>query len=200
MYKISILSVTFPNNKNKQDIYCKLTEGDQIYQTKVDMDTITIAKWDQNFNVKQTQSEIIFSIHLWKGENKDQLITETKVKWEQLLSMLNTTQSLKFNLCEMSLIIEEVTITSNEAQIKQFQKYLGDTGLEQSFKLIFAEILSKKIDRSEVFTYTALRLRQIGEDLKMFINNNHKMSQLLNNISEVQQDDEPDQFLESQDQ
>lgn len=53
--------------------------------------------------------------------------------------------------------------------MKQFQKYLHDTGLEQAFKLIFAEILSKKVDRTEVFTYAVMRLRQIGEDLKMYL-------------------------------
>ena len=35
-----------------------------------------------------------------------------------------------------------------------------------AFQVIFAEILDKKIDESKLFAYTAMRLRQIGEDLE----------------------------------
>lgn len=46
-----------------------------------------------------------------------------------------------------------------------FKKYLDQTGIAMAFQVIFAEILDKKIDESKLFGYTAMRLRQIGEDL-----------------------------------
>ena len=47
-----------------------------------------------------------------------------------------------------------------------FKKYLEQTGIAMAFQVIFAEILDKKVDEQKVFTYTASRLRQIGEDLE----------------------------------
>lgn len=35
-----------------------------------------------------------------------------------------------------------------------------------AFQVIFAEILDKKLEENKVFSYTAMRLRQIGEDLE----------------------------------
>ena len=35
-----------------------------------------------------------------------------------------------------------------------------------AFQVVFAEILDKKVDQQKVFSYTSMRLRQIGEDLK----------------------------------
>lgn len=46
-----------------------------------------------------------------------------------------------------------------------FKKYLESTGIAMAFQVIFAEILDKKIEAAKVFQYTAMRLRQIGEDL-----------------------------------
>lgn len=47
-----------------------------------------------------------------------------------------------------------------------FKKYLDQTGIAMAFQVIFAEILDKKIDETKLFSYTAMRLRQIGEDLE----------------------------------
>ena len=47
-----------------------------------------------------------------------------------------------------------------------FKKYLDQTGIAMAFQVIFAEILDKKIEESKLFSYTAMRLRQIGEDLE----------------------------------
>lgn len=51
-------------------------------------------------------------------------------------------------------------------QAEMFKKYLDQTGIAMAFQVIFAEILDKKIDESKLFAYTAMRLRQIGEDLE----------------------------------
>ena len=47
-----------------------------------------------------------------------------------------------------------------------FKKYLDQTGIAMAFQVIFAEILDKKIEEQKLFGYTAMRLRQIGEDLE----------------------------------
>jgi hypothetical protein len=46
-----------------------------------------------------------------------------------------------------------------------FKKYLDQTGIAMAFQVIFAEILDKKIAENKLFEFTAMRLRQIGEDL-----------------------------------
>ncbi|EAR88186.2 hypothetical protein TTHERM_00016520 (macronuclear) [Tetrahymena thermophila SB210] len=50
-------------------------------------------------------------------------------------------------------------------QAEMFKKYLDNTGISMAFQIIYAEILSKKINAENVFGYTAMRLRQIGNDL-----------------------------------
>ena len=47
-----------------------------------------------------------------------------------------------------------------------FKKYLDQTGIAMAFQVIFAEILDKKVEEKKLFSYTAMRLRQIGEDLE----------------------------------
>ncbi len=51
-------------------------------------------------------------------------------------------------------------------QAEMFKKYLEQTGIAMAFQVIFAEILDKKVEEQKVFSYTASRLRQIGEDLE----------------------------------
>lgn len=56
--------------------------------------------------------------------------------------------------------------TKRKKQAEKFKKYLEQTGIAMAFQVVFAEILDKKIEESKVFSYTAMRLRQIGEDLE----------------------------------
>ena len=46
-----------------------------------------------------------------------------------------------------------------------FEKYLEDSGLSIAFQIIMAEVISKKIPEDQIFQYTALRLRQIGQEM-----------------------------------
>ena len=57
-------------------------------------------------------------------------------------------------------------MAKKKKQAEMFKKYLEQTGIAMAFQVIFAEILDKKVDEQKVFTYTASRLRQIGEDLE----------------------------------
>jgi hypothetical protein len=50
-------------------------------------------------------------------------------------------------------------------QLQLFEKYLEDSGISTAFQIIYTEILMKKIDSENVFTYTAMRLRQIGKEI-----------------------------------
>lgn len=56
-------------------------------------------------------------------------------------------------------------VTKKKKQAEMFKKYLEQTGIAMAFQVVFAQILDKKIEEAKVFSYTAMRLRQIGEDL-----------------------------------
>ena len=47
-----------------------------------------------------------------------------------------------------------------------FEKYLEESGLSLSFQIIFTEIIQKQIADDQVFSYTAMRLRQLGKELE----------------------------------
>lgn len=59
---------------------------------------------------------------------------------------------------------EEVEEQVNR-QIQLFERYLEESGISMAFQIIFAEILMKKVDPANVFTYAAMRLRQIGQEV-----------------------------------
>ena len=49
---------------------------------------------------------------------------------------------------------------------------MSKTGLPLAFQVIFAEVLADdKLDQEEVFSYTAMRLRQIGNDIIKIVRN-----------------------------
>jgi len=45
--------------------------------------------------------------------------------------------------------------------------YLKANGVDLAFQAIFTEIITKKIEKEQVFAYAAMRLRQIGNDLNV---------------------------------
>jgi hypothetical protein len=49
-------------------------------------------------------------------------------------------------------------------QAADFERYIADSGLPTAFQNIFTEIIAKKVESAKVFLYTAMRLRQIGEE------------------------------------
>mmetsp|Transcript_22641 Transcript_22641/g.40746 ORF Transcript_22641/g.40746 Transcript_22641/m.40746 type:complete len:191 (-) Transcript_22641:56-628(-) len=57
----------------------------------------------------------------------------------------------------------EVEHLHNQAAL--FDKYLEDSGLTMAFQLIYSEIITKKVEPGNVFTYTAMRLRQLGKEI-----------------------------------
>lgn len=49
---------------------------------------------------------------------------------------------------------------------KEFRDYVQVSGLRKAFQVIFAEIVSKRVEPGEVFSYSAIRLRQLGQDVQ----------------------------------
>lgn len=61
-------------------------------------------------------------------------------------------------------VSEEVKVT-RQRNVVRFEQYVEKSGLAKVFQIIFAEVVTKKIDPANVFAYTAMRLRQIGKDI-----------------------------------
>lgn len=52
-------------------------------------------------------------------------------------------------------------------KVEGLKEYLKNNGINLAFQVIFSEIVTKKIEKEQVFAYTAMRLRQIGNDLNL---------------------------------
>ena len=50
-----------------------------------------------------------------------------------------------------------------EAQFQKLEEYVNESGLSLAFNIIFAELISKQILPENFFTYTSMRLKQIGK-------------------------------------
>ena len=53
-----------------------------------------------------------------------------------------------------------------EKDYQRLEEYLNESGLSLAFNIIFAELISKKILPENFFTYTAMRLTQIGKEIE----------------------------------
>ena len=61
------------------------------------------------------------------------------------------------------------TESKNKQKEKDYQRleeYLNESGLSLAFNIIFAELISKQILPENFFTYTAMRLTQIGKEIE----------------------------------
>jgi len=47
-----------------------------------------------------------------------------------------------------------------------FEKYITETGIAKAFQLIFSELIIKKINTEDFYSYAAGRLRQLGRELQ----------------------------------
>lgn len=61
-------------------------------------------------------------------------------------------------------VSEEVRET-RQRNVGRFEKYVETSGIAKVFQIIFAEVVTKKIEPANVFAYTAMRLRQIGKEI-----------------------------------
>ena len=53
-----------------------------------------------------------------------------------------------------------------DEQYKKLEDYVNETGLSLAFNIIFAELISKQIMPENFFTYTSMRLKQIGKEIE----------------------------------
>ena len=53
-----------------------------------------------------------------------------------------------------------------EAQFQRLEEYVNESGLALAFNIISAELISKQILPENFFTYTSMRLKQIGKEIE----------------------------------
>ena len=58
----------------------------------------------------------------------------------------------------------EVKVDKKQQDFQRLEEYLNESGLYLAFNIIFAELISKQILRENYFTYTSMRLTQIGKE------------------------------------
>lgn len=127
--------------------------------------------------------EVLSSI----DKNKD-----GKIAVQEFIILVKGIIQLSINKLERSPSPSPAPVAPNESkkleqvenqvdkQLHLFDKYLQETGISLAFQIIYTEIISKKIDSDNVFTYTAMRLRQIGKEVAHLLPEN-----LAANISET---------------
>ncbi len=73
-----------------------------------------------------------------------------------------------FNSDKRRKEIEEQTKKQEkkEEQYKKLEAYISESGLTLAFNIIFAELISKQILPENFFSYTAMRLKQIGKEIE----------------------------------
>ena len=54
----------------------------------------------------------------------------------------------------------------NENQYKKLENTIEESGLPMAFNVIFSELISKQILPENFFTYTSLRLKEIGKEIE----------------------------------
>ena len=57
-------------------------------------------------------------------------------------------------------------VKQKEKDYQRLEEYLNESGLSLAFNIIFAELISKQILPENFFTYTAMRLTQIGKEIE----------------------------------
>ena len=57
-------------------------------------------------------------------------------------------------------------IKEKEAQFQKLEEYVNESGLSLAFNIIFVELISKQTLPENFFTYTSMRLKQIGKEIE----------------------------------
>ena len=81
----------------------------------------------------------------------------------------NITKSSKNEKGEQAKKKKEEIVDKNKEKEEQFKKledYVNESGLSLAFNIIFAELISKQIMPENFFTYTSMRLKQIGKEIE----------------------------------
>ena len=54
----------------------------------------------------------------------------------------------------------------NEKEYKKIENTIEESGLPMAFNVIFSELISKQIMPENFFTYTSLRLKELGKEIE----------------------------------
>ena len=78
----------------------------------------------------------------------------------------NTKVASKTNKATDKKKKEQTEKLQKEKDFQRLEEYLNESGLSLAFNIIFAELVSKQILPENFFTYTAMRLTQIGKEIE----------------------------------
>ena len=109
--------------------------------------------------------------HEEKNVNK-QIPTENNMGNEALDTQNNNLQENYNYEQNKKEIMEKIEIRKQQADM--VEKYINETGIGQTFQIIFSELISKKIPVESYYTYTASRLREIGREKEAIERKNNK--------------------------
>ena len=83
---------------------------------------------------------------------------------------------------------------------QRLEEYLNESGLSLAFNIIFAELISKQILPENFFTYTSMRLTQIGKEIEglktkesIYVDENEEEQKINEQNNEPQQVDQETQ-------
>ena len=99
-----------------------------------------------------------------------------------------------FNSDKRRKEIEEQTKKQEkkEEQYKKLEAYISESGLTLAFNIIFSELITKRIVPEYFFSYTSMRLKQIGKEIeamKINIPSNNDITNI-DNIDNQNKNDE----------
>ena len=78
----------------------------------------------------------------------------------------NTKVASKTNKATDKKKKEQTEKLQKEKDFQRLEEYLNESGLSLAFNIIFAELISKQILPENFFTYTSMRLTQIGKEIE----------------------------------
>ena len=93
---------------------------------------------------------------------------------------------------------KDVKIKEKERDYQRLEEYLNESGLSLAFNIIFAELISKQILPENFFTYTAMRLTQIGKEIEglktkeaIYVDDEKKEEQKIEEPNNEQMEEQP---------
>ena len=93
---------------------------------------------------------------------------------------------------------EEAKIKEKERDYQRLEEYLNESGLSLAFNIIFAELISKQILPENYFTYTSMRLTQIGKEIEglktkeaIYVDDEKKEEQKIEEPNNEQMEEQP---------
>ena len=88
----------------------------------------------------------------------------------------------------------EAKMREKDEQYKKLEDYVNETGLSLAFNIIFAELISKQIMPENFFTYTSMRLKQIGKEIEGL-----KTKETINANNNEEEEDKKEENLDEND-